>query len=615
MVLRDRRTWRGEKGDAPSASSDPTVSDTSSDVQAPLASGELTPLNSLGLEAISETGDAFYEWVLGEDRLVWAENAGSILGIASADDIATGRAFASRLVSRKGTSRYEAIVSSGLRDNGKGVSYQIEYIIQDDDGEEHWVEDRGRWFGDAEGRPYRAVGLVRVVTHRRRREDELTYLATYDELTGHLNRQQLKDTLNDKIADVRRSGLQGAYLVVAIDNLAIINESYGFDVADKVIVEVGKRLLRELRTTDVIGRSSGNKFGIILSNCNEAQMCSSAERLLSAVCDMVIEIDTGPIATTVSIGCVSVPSNADTAQGAMMRAEEALTEAKYSRRASYVAFHQSPEKDQRRRSNLKLADELVAALNERRLTLAFQPLVAAQTLEPVLHEALLRLKQKDGAIVAAGRFIPIAEKLGLIRLIDHRVLEMAFEELLHEKKPQIAINVSGYTITDKVWLDMFVALSRAHPSATERLVVEITETVAVEEISESQAFVATVSGQGAKIAIDDFGAGYTSFRNLKRLAVDMVKIDGTFVEGLMGKPDNRMFLRTFVDLARNFGLPTVAECVSCEEEVAFLREIGVEYFQGFHLGVPVLTPPWRDGEQQESEDDTRSGVQSDRGAA
>jgi len=330
---------------------------------------------------------------------------------------------------------------------------------------------------------------------------------------------------------------------------------------------------------------------------------------------MVIEIDAGPVATTVSIGCVSVPSSADTAQGAMMRAEEALTEAKYSRRASYVAYRQSPEKDQRRRSNLKLADELVAALNERRLRLAFQPLVSAQTLEPVLHEALLRLKQRDGTIVTAGRFIPIAEKLGLIRLIDHRVLEMAFEELLHDKQPQIAINVSGYTITDKVWLDMFIALSRAHPSATERMVVEITETVAIEEISESQAFVATVRGQGAKIAIDDFGAGYTSFRNLKRLAVDMVKIDGTFVEGLMGKPDNKMFLRTFVDLARNFGLPTVAECVSCEEEVAFLRDIGVEYFQGFHLGVPVLTPPWRETSSEESEKDAGSGHQSSGSAA
>ncbi len=601
MVLRDRRTWRrsepaenkaaGSEGDADPAGHDFSVSD------------------ELGLKAIRDVGDAFYEWSLADDSLKWADNASSVLNISMMSKLSSGRGFASRLVSRKGTSRYEEIVSQGLRDNGNGVSYEIEYAIRDDSGEERWVEDRGRWYGDSEGRPHRAIGLVRVVTGRRRRDEELTYLASYDELTGHLNRMRLKEVLNETLTDLRRGGRSGAYLVAAIDNLALINEAYGFDVADQVIVEVGKRLLGELRNTDVIGRCSGNKFGIILGNCSDAQMRATAERLLSAVRDLVIEIHAGPVATTVSIGCVALPACADTAQAAMMRAEEALAEAKHSRRASYVAFQHSAEKDKMRRTNIKLADELVAALNERRLTLAFQPLVDSSSLKPVLHEALLRLKQRDGAIVSAWRFIPIAEKLGLVRLIDHRVLEMAFEELAHSAKPQIAINVSGFTITDKVWLDMLVALSRAHPSAAERLVVEITETVAIEEIRESQEFVSTVRDQGAKVAIDDFGAGYTSFRNLKCLDVDMVKIDGTFVEGLVGKPDNQMFLRTFVDLARNFGLPTVAECVSCEEEVAYLREIGVEYLQGYHLGEPVLTPPWR------AKDDANPAGDDARGAA
>ena len=591
VVSRDRRTWRSDEAEEQSAHSDHSETDVS-----PTPPGQSGSLMELGLEAISHTGDAFYEWTLTDDKLVWAENVNHVLGVDGSSSISTGRSYAARLLSQKGTSRYEAIVSQGLRDNGRGVDYLVEYAIRDDRGEELWVEDRGRWFGDAEGRPHRAVGLVRVVTTRRRRDEELTYLATNDELTGHLNRIRLKEVLSESLADFRRGPRKGAYLVVAIDNLAVVNEAYGFDVADQVIVEVGKRLLGGLRSSDVIGRCSGNKFGIILKNCSDDQMRASAERLLSAVHDMVIEIDAGPVATTVSIGCVALPAAADSAQMAMMRAEEALAEAKHSRRASYVAFQHSVEKEQQRRSNIKLADELVAALNERRLTLAFQPLVGSQSLKPVLHEALLRLKQRDGAIVSAWRFIPIAEKLGLIRLIDHRVLELAFEDLLHESGPQIAINVSGYTITDKVWLDMFVALCRAHPSAAERLVVEITETVAIEEISESQAFVETVRNQGAKVAIDDFGAGYTSFRNLKCLSVDMVKIDGTFVEGLMAKPDNQMFLRTFVDLARNFGLPIVAECVTCEEEVSFLRDIGVEYLQGFHLGEPVMVPPWRDAE-------------------
>ena len=549
--------------------------------------------HALSAEALAQVGDAYYQWTLEDDCLTWAPHAADLLGIASDQALSTGRGFAARVVSRKGTTRFEEIVSRGMRDNGQGVAYQIEYVVRDDQGEERWVEDRGRWFGDAEGRPLRAVGLVRVVTNRRQRDEELTYLASYDELTGHLNRLRLKEVLSDTLGDLRRFGRQGAYLVVAIDNLSLINEAYGFDVADRLIVEVGRRLLGELRSSDIIGRTSGNKFGILLGNCSNMQMCATAERLLGVVRDMVVEVEAGPVAATVSIGCVALPSGADTAQIAMLRAEEALGDAKHTRRSSYAAYQHSSERERLRRGNIRLADELVAALNQRRLDLAFQPLVHSGTRETILHECLIRLRQRDDAIVSAARFVPIAEKLGLVRLIDHRVLELAFEELLHGAQPQLAINVSGYTITDNVWLDMFKALSKAHPSATERLVVEITETVAIEEIGESQEFARTVRDLGARVAIDDFGAGYTSFRNLKSLEIDLVKIDGSFVEGLMGKPDNQMFLRTFVDLARNFGLPTVAECVNSQEEVAFLRDIGVEYLQGYFLGEPVLMPPWR----------------------
>ncbi len=591
-MLRDRRGWRGQKAEAGASSAETSIVDGDS-----VSSVEL---DSLGLEAISGVGDVFYEWQLDKDELIWADNVSMVLGIGQSSALESGRGYASRLVTDRGTSRYEAIVTEGLRDNGSGVSYEIEYAIRSDDGEEHWVEDRGRWFGDSEGRPVRAIGVVRIVTGRRRRDEELNFLVTYDELTGHVNRARLKELLTETLTDLRRNDRQGAYLVVAIDNLALINEAYGFDVADQVIVAVGNRLLGELRGSDVIGRCSGNKFGIILSNCSEEQMHVTSARLLSVVRDLVIEIEAGPVASTVSIGCVSLPECAKSAQAAMMRAEEALAEAKHTRRASYAAFEHCPDRERARRSNLQLADELLAALNERRLTLAFQPLVSAQTLEPVLHEALIRLRQRDGDVVPAGRFIPIAEKLGLVRLIDHRVLELAFEELIHEKKPQLAINVSGYTITDSVWLDMFMALSKSNPDAAHRLVVEITETVAIEEIGESQQFVATVRNQGSKVAIDDFGAGYTSFRNLKCLDVDMVKIDGSFVEGLVDKPDNQMFLRSFVDLARNFGLPTVAEFVTCEGEVEYLREIGVEYLQGFHVGEPALIPSWRKGEENKT---------------
>lgn len=579
-MSRDRRNWRGKSAlaDGNGPSGDVRLDKT---------------LLRLGQEAFVSTGDTFYQWSLTDDSLVWAPNAGALLGISSEGEIATGRNFAAKRVFQKGTSRYEEIVSRGLRDNGSGVPYAIEYAICDDSGTERWLEDRGRWFGDAEGRPLRAVGIVRHVSDRRRADDKLRHLATCDELTGHPNRTRLKELLGDYLAGVRQARNGGAYFVVAIDNLALINEAYGFDIADRVIVEVGERLHQQLRRTDTIGRSSGNKFGILLGECDNDQMTIMAERLLNAVGEVAIEMETGPVATTVSIGCVALPSEANTAQGAMMRAEEALSDAKSQRTSSFSAFNWSRERDDARRTNLKLADELVAALNERRLQLAFQPLVSSETLEPVMHEGLLRLMQEDGNAVSAYRFIPIAEKLGLIRLIDHRVLELAFDELSHDALPSLSINVSGHTIADREWLDMLVALARNNSSAADRLVVEITETVAIQDMEGCQEFVRTARDHGVRIAIDDFGAGYTSFRNLRQLEVDMVKIDGSYIQDLTNKPDNQVFVQSFLSVTRNLGLTTVAEFVSNESEVAYLKGLGVDLLQGYFLGEPELKPGWR----------------------
>jgi EAL domain-containing protein (putative c-di-GMP-specific phosphodiesterase class I) len=244
-----------------------------------------------------------------------------------------------------------------------------------------------------------------------------------------------------------------------------------------------------------------------------------------------------------------------------------------------------------RRRNMRVSDELVGALNDRRICLAYQPIVTAATGEVTMHECLIRLVQPDGSIAAAGNFVPIAEKLGLIGLLDYRAMELTIEALHAHPHANLALNVSGRTTSDRMWLETLVAQLRADRSLASRLCVEITETVAIHDIEESAEFVSTLRSLGCQVAIDDFGAGYTSFRNLKMLDVDLVKIDGSFVQNLASSPDNQFFVRTLVDLAHNFNLPTVAEWVGNAEEVALLKEFGVEYLQGFFLGEPVLTLP------------------------
>ncbi|MCE9648589.1 MAG: EAL domain-containing protein [Parvibaculum sp.] len=562
------------------------------------ASKSLDRRDDLFSRAASALGDVAYRWTITSDLIHWAEGVEQLLGVAKADDVATDEIFSARTVSQKGASRRETIMKSTAIDNGAGVAYELEYQLKDDKGKLRWMEDRGRWFADAEGKPAVAIGVLRSIDERRGRDDRLVRLSTYDELTGLLNRMRLKEALGETLDSAMRGKNTAAFLLLAVDNLTLINDSYGFDVADEVIVGVGQRLRGLARRVDAVGRYSGNKFGLVLRNCSKERLIAVTERLLASVRDQVIQTSRGPVATTVSAGCVSLPAHAQTVEQALSHAEEALTVAKQMHRDSYVMFTPSREREKTRQYNMNVTDELVSALNERRICLAYQPVVSSVTGETMMHECLIRLVQPDGSIAAAGNFVPIAEKLGLIGLLDFRAMELTMETLRANPDVKLSLNVSGRTTSDHMWLDTLVAQLRADRSLASRLIVEITETVALQEIAGSAEFVTTLRDLGCQVAIDDFGAGYTSFRNLKTIEVDLVKIDGSFVQNLVTNQDNQFFVRTLVELAHNFNLPTVAEWVGNEEEVAMLRDFGVEYLQGFFLGEPVLQLPAQRGRSE-----------------
>ncbi len=540
--------------------------------------------------AVTAVGDAAYKWSLDDDLLTWGPGAAQLLGISDISKISTHRDFAGRGAS-EGPSRYECVCRSRESDTGAGVPYELEYQIRDDFGGMRWVEDRGRWYGGADGAPAFAVGVLRAIDERHKREEELVRLSTYDELTGLLNRVRLKEALMDTMVASQRGRQNSAFLLIAVDNLALINDAFGFDVADEVIVSVGKRLSSLARRGDSLGRYAGNKFGLILRNCNEERLGGICERLLAQVRDKVVMTARGPVSVTVSAGSISLPGHASSVDQALARAEEALVAAKQRMRDSHVVYAPSREREKTRLRNINVADELITALNDKRIRIAYQPIVDAASGEPVIHECLVRMEQLDGSILPAGHFVPVAEKLGIIGLLDYRVMELAIETLRTRSDVRLSLNVSGRTTSDRLWRETLASYLAADRNVAERLIIEITETVAIHEVSELTEFVATFRDLGCKIAIDDFGAGYTSFRNLKMLDVDLVKIDGSFVIDLATNPDNQFFVRTLVNLAQNFNLPTVAEWVSNAEEVEMLKSLGVEYLQGFYLGEPTLSLP------------------------
>ena len=548
-------------------------------------------------QILASVGEVAYDWRVDTDVLHWGANAAEVLLVGDVQRIASGRAYAAVLDVEHAQARFDAVMQSQKHDGGHGVAYQIQYCIRPDPATDTklWVEDTGRWFAGADGKPLHAHGIVRVINERYEHVRRLTYLARCDGLTGELNRHHLTEVLEDTIDEAIRFRSSCGFLLVAIDNLARINESFGFEIADEVIAAVAKRLRSRMRGKDTLGRYSGNKFGLVLRDCTPDDMAIAAERMLAGVRDEMVPTGSGPIAVTVTIGGVTAPRHARSVMEVLARTQETLDAAKARRRGSFLAYRPSIERDALRRENVRGTDELVAALNERRIFLAYETIVAASDRKPAFYECLMRIRRTDGGLIAAGDIVPIAERLGLVRLLDHRVLELVVEEMIATPALQASLNVSVASTTDPDWWAGLSALLRSHSGIAERLIVEITESAAIEDIDETRGFVARAKDLGCRIAIDDFGAGYTSFRNLRKLGVDVVKIDGAFVRDMMRSDDDRAFVRTLIDLAKRLKLSTVAEWVQDEEAAKTLQDWGCDYLQGALIGLATTERPWRAG--------------------
>ena len=444
----------------------------------------------------------------------------------------------------------------------------------------------------SEGRTERLIGLMRETTERSREMQRLKYLATRDELTGQLNRNALREELAGAIETAKAESRNCAFLVASIDRLAMINDSFGIDAGEEVIVGVGERLARSLRGSDIIGRTAGNKFGVLLKNCNEREMAVVAGRLRAAVRGQAIETRAGMVSATSSVGAVWLPSAASNSQEAMLRAEQALDKARANGRDGFAVYEAGPQRESARLRQMTVADEIVDALKHNRLKLAYQPIIGAKSRRVSHYECLLRMVREDGQMVTAGYFVPAAEQMGIVHLIDRFALETTIATLKAHKNITLAVNVSGTAADDPAWLQGFVEYVRANIDVANRLIVELTETAALHLFEENAQFVSQLRGLDVRVAIDDFGAGYTSFRNLQMLHVDTVKIDGSYVKDLQESPENQVFVRTLVGLAKNLGMKTVAEWVGSDADAALLQSFGVDYFQGFHFGEPLVDPVW-----------------------
>lgn len=547
---------------------------------------------------LSSVDATAYVWDAVRDQFTWESNALKVLNIRASGEIATAVAFNEHIALEHVKRRVEAIKGLGedQRPVPGGHTFRLQYRFTPGDrrsGGTLWLEDSGRvWYG-ADGDVVRARGVIRVIDEQHSHEHIILRRNDLDELTGQLNRTRLTEALDAVIAKSQSSTQSTAFLMVAINNLAMINQTFGFDIGDQVIAAAAKTLKGRLRGGDIIGRYSANKFGIIVNDCGPGAMRISADRFLKSIRDAVIATSACQISATLSIGGVLIPDQAASAQTALSHALQALDLAKQKRFDCFMAYEPNQGHETARQKNISIADDVSAALEEQRMVLMLQPIVDAKTLEVKHYECLLRMEKPDGSLVSAGEFIEIAEQLGMSRLIDMRTLELAVDLLKKHPAISLALNVSGLTPSNHDWLVRLHRLTGGRRALTERLVIEITETAAISDIDHTIAFVDALKELGCKTAIDDFGAGYTSFKNLKLLNVDMVKIDGAFVKNLATDAHDLVFIRALRDLAQSFEIETVAEWVQDQATVDILRDVGIDLLQGYFCGEPKPAADFR----------------------
>jgi diguanylate cyclase (GGDEF)-like protein/PAS domain S-box-containing protein len=470
------------------------------------------------------------------------------------------------------------------------------------DGHVVWTLTSAAAVRGEDGRPAYAVLQSVDITERKRFEGQLQYLADHDALTGLYNRRRFEEELDRTLAAAERYGRAGAVLVLDLDGFKYVNDTLGHPVGDELIARLAGTLRAELRETDVIARLGGDEFGVILPEADEEEAGLVAGKLLHAVERDGIVADSLRHARVTASAGLALFDGADglSAEELLVEADIAMYDAKEAGR-NRSALHERDEAGPGRHvSRLSWLERIRAALEEDRFELHAQPIVALTPPSATAHDAapavptfelLLRMRSDADELVPPATFLPIAERFDLIHAIDRWVIERAVRLVRREHAAghpvTLSVNLSGRTMGDMAFGGWLEELLTRTPVPDGSLIVEITETAAIVNLDRARALADTLRRLGCRLALDDFGAGFASFAYLKHLRFDVLKIDGEFVRGLRDNPTDRLVVEAVVGIARGLGTPSLAEFVTDDDTLRLVRELGVDYAQGFHLGRPV----------------------------
>ena len=486
-----------------------------------------------------------------------------------------------------------------LRRNGEVKNYLTHLISAD--GNDRWVGINARVAHDDSGAIVGLRGTARNVTEQHRAALEIERFATHDSLTGLPNRVSLQKVLEAALAE----GEKGSVLLLDVDHFKYINDNFGHRAGDQLIIGIGGLLKDLVKEEDVqVFRLGGDEFALHLPDALRAEAAQVAERALTALRHYKFQSGgQGCLSTlTASVGIVAYPFHGNDVASLLANVDIAMYQAKDNGRNRFVLHDNNSDDLRSTHRRVHWARELREVLDEDRILLYSQPVVRLSDQTLVHHEVLVRILDRGGNIVLPGQFIEVAESLGMAQEIDLRVVAKVLEILkqphMRGQKIRYFVNLSRVSLSDQQWVRRFEGMLAAAPVDHDQLVFEITETAAMAEVGVTQEFISQMKKLGCRFALDDFGAGFSSFYFLKRFDVDYLKIDGSFIRGLASDEANRLFVRALCDVARGLNKQVIAEWVENQEVVKILVEMGVPYGQGFLFGHPQPFLASIDEEQQ-----------------
>ena len=472
---------------------------------------------------------------------------------------------------------------------GQTSSYQVEKRFRHAWGHYVWVLVTVSIVRDEGGNPLYVVSQVQDISERKDLARRLEYFVNHDFLTGLFNRRHFEQELARETERVARYGDPGAVMVIDIDNFKDVNDTFGHKAGDDVLKGVGALLRQRLRQTDIVARVGGDEFAVLLPQTAPDHAQVVADEMVKALGRQVAMLADRSIRVTASVGVALFDGLTDIE--VLAYADLAMYEAKETGRNRFAIYRPAARGKERGSTRFVEAERIRHALEEDRLILYCQPILDLSRNEISQYELLLRLPDKEESEpLPPSAFLYGAERFGLIQAIDGWVARKAIALIAeHERAGHelvLNINLSGKSIGDlKLATLIEEALTQAGIDAS-RLNFELTETAAIANIEDAKAFADRLRGRGCKFALDDFGAGFGSFYYLKNFPFDSLKIDGEFIRGLSSSSMDRLVIEAIVSIARGMGKTTVAEFVADERTIHLLREIGVDFAQGYHIGMP-----------------------------